>query len=77
MDWILECPQCQATAPPEGLPTVCPEGHPWLVRYPDRQYSIVSRAKVRRRWGMWRFREFLPITSKEDPITLGEGDTPL
>ena len=26
---------------------------------------------------MWRFREFLPITSKETPITLGEGDTPL
>ncbi len=77
MDWILECPQCQATARPEGLPTVCPDGHPWLVRYPDRQHSIVSRARVRRRHGMWRFREFLPITSKEDPITLGEGDTPL
>ena len=26
---------------------------------------------------MWRFREFLPITSKENPISLGEGDTPL
>lgn len=77
MDWILECPQCQATASPESLPTVCPQGHPWLVRYPDRQPSIVSRARVRRRHGMWRFREFLPITSKEDPITLGEGDTPL
>ena len=77
MDWILECPQCQATAQPGGLPTVCPEGHPWLVRYPDRDHGIVSRARVRRRNGMWRFREFLPITDKEDPITLGEGDTPL
>ena len=77
MDWILECPQCQATAQPEGLPTVCPEGHPWLVRYPDREHGIVGRARVRRRNGMWRFREFLPITGKEEPITLGEGDTPL
>ncbi len=77
MDWILECPQCQATAPPEGLPSVCPEGHPWLVRYPDRDHGIVSRARVRRRNGMWRFREFLPITAKEEPVTLGEGDTPL
>jgi threonine synthase len=77
MDWILECPQCQATAQPDGLPTVCPEGHPWLVRYPDRDHGIVSRARVRRRNGMWRFREFLPITDKENPITLGEGDTPL
>ena len=26
---------------------------------------------------MWRFRPFLPIAEGEDPITLGEGDTPL
>ena len=65
MDWILECPQCQATAQPDGLPTVCPEGHPWLVRYPDRDHGIVSRARVRRRNGMWRFREFLPIIFRD------------
>ena len=77
MDWILECPECGATAPPDGLPTVCPSGHPWLVRYPGRQHGIVSRAEIRRRHGLWRFREFLPITSDEQPVTLGEGDTPL
>jgi threonine synthase len=26
---------------------------------------------------MWRFREFLPITTHEDPVSLGEGDMPL
>ena len=26
---------------------------------------------------MWRFRPFLPIDPGEDPVTLGEGDTPL
>jgi threonine synthase len=26
---------------------------------------------------MWRFRSFLPLASNEQPITLGEGDTPL
>lgn len=26
---------------------------------------------------MWRFRSFLPLASHEEPITLGEGDTPL
>jgi threonine synthase len=26
---------------------------------------------------MWRFRQFLPVTPEETPITLGEGDTPL
>jgi threonine synthase len=26
---------------------------------------------------MWRFRPFLPVASNEQPVTLGEGDTPL
>jgi threonine synthase len=26
---------------------------------------------------MWRFRSFLPLASNEQPVTLGEGDTPL
>ena len=26
---------------------------------------------------MWRFRSFLPLTEAEQPVTLGEGDTPL
>ncbi len=77
MDWILECPECGASSPPEGLPTVCPSGHPWLVRYPKRHHGIVSRAEIRRRRGLWRFREFLPLTETEQPVTLGEGDTPL
>ena len=77
MDWILDCPQCGASADPGDLPTVCPAGHPWLVRYPDRQHGIISRAEIRRRHGMWRFREFLPITPGETPVSLGEGDTPL
>ncbi|MGH7523177.1 MAG: hypothetical protein ACREK8_02625 [Gemmatimonadales bacterium] len=26
---------------------------------------------------MWRFRSFLPLAPHEEPITLGEGDTPM
>ena len=26
---------------------------------------------------MWRFREFLPLAGEEEPVSLGEGDTPL
>ncbi len=26
---------------------------------------------------MWRFRPFLPLTAEEEPVSLGEGDTPL
>ncbi len=78
MDWILECHACGATSSPDGLPTVCGCGHPWLVRYPDRRApTLAVRAEIRRRQGMWRFREFLPLEPEEEPVTLGEGDTPL
>lgn len=78
MDWHLECSECGRTASAAGLPTVCDAcGRPWLVRYPDRQHPTTERAEVRRRRGMWRFRSFLPLLEGEEPITLGEGDTPL
>ena len=77
-DWILECSHCDNRRGPEGLPTVCDVcGLPWLVRYPDRGPTIADRAELRRRHGMWRFRPFLPLLPNEEPITLGEGDTPL
>jgi threonine synthase len=77
-DWVLECSSCGATRSPEGLATVCDVcGMPWLVRYPDRVPTLVDRAELRRRHGMWRFRPFLPLLPGEEPITLGEGDTPL
>jgi threonine synthase len=50
---------------------------PWLVRYPERVPTLVDRAELRRRHGMWRFRAFLPLLPDEEPVTLGEGDTPL
>jgi len=77
-DWTLECSSCSAVRGPEGLPTVCDQcGMPWLVRYPARAPSLFERAELRRRHGMWRYRPFLPLIPGEEPITLGEGDTPL
>jgi threonine synthase len=77
-DWVLECSDCGARRGPQGLPTVCEAcGMPWLVRYPDRVSTLVDRAELRRRHGMWRFRSFLPLMPGEEPVTLGEGDTPL
>lgn len=78
MDWHLECSGCATNYLPDGLMDVCPEcGKPFLVRYPLREHTMVERAEVRRRHGMWRFRTFLPLEANEEPITLGEGDTPL
>ncbi len=77
-DWTLECSGCDARRGAEGLPTVCDRcGMPWLVRYPARAPTVVDGAEVRRRHGMWRYRPFLPLAPDEEPVTLGEGDTPL
>lgn len=76
-DWTLECTACGATRGPEGLPGICECGEPWLVRYPSRAQTIVDRTEIRRRQGMWRFRTWLPILPGEEPVSLGEGDTPL
>jgi threonine synthase len=79
MDWILECSACDNRRGPEGLPTVCDKcGQPWLVRYPDRPPPpLQARAEVRRGHGMWKFRPFMPLAAGENPVSLGEGDTPL
>lgn len=76
-DWILTCPACDATIAADGLPTLCQCGHPWLVRYPKRRHSLQDRAAVRRGRSMWRFRDWLPLMPREEPVSLGEGDTPL
>lgn len=77
-DWYLVCDACGATRDASGFPTVCEGcGQPWLVRYAPRAFGITDRAEIRRDRSMWRFRRFLPIAPGEEPVTLGEGDTPL
>ena len=77
MDWILECPACRATRPPQGLDTVCACGQPWLVRYPERDWSRLTPGAFTDDRSMWRYRPFLPLTPAEAPVSLGEGLTPL
>lgn len=77
MDWTLQCSACGTGAGPAGLPTVCACGQPWLVRYPARRPDPAARAGIATMRGMWRFRPFLPLADGEEPVTLGEGDTPL
>lgn len=76
--WSLECSGCRASSSAEGLPTVCAEcGSPWLVRYdnlpsPGRKLDLQGRVG-----SMWRYHEWLPLAEGEEPVTLGEGFTPL
>lgn len=76
--WSLECSQCGAARGAEGLPGVCAAcGAPWLVRYAALPRPEARALLRERRGGMWRWREWLPLTDDEQPVTLREGGTPL
>ncbi|MCZ6857064.1 MAG: threonine synthase [Gemmatimonadetes bacterium] len=75
--WSLVCSASDETHDASGLPTVSSLGEPWLVTYskapdPDVKARLASRA-----WDMWRYREWMPLDEDEEPVTLGEGCTPL
>jgi threonine synthase len=80
-DWTLECSACATTAEADELPTVCPAcAQPWLVRYhraPPTGPAGIAIGANGDGHGMWRFRSFLPLTPTEEPVSLGEGGTPL
>ena len=65
---------------PGGLLTVCrPCGQMLAVRY-DLPRVAAGRHQggaPQRPPGMYRFRELLPLADGEEPVTLGEGGTPL
>src|SRR2546421_1781105 len=77
LPWSLECSSCGKIRTAEGLAGVCECGQPYLVRYhaappPDARSRLAERG-----WTMWRYREWLPLADGENPVTLGEGGTPL
>ena len=78
LHWSLACSHCPAVRDAEGLPGVCPDcGSPWLVRYASLPGPQLKSDLANRDWSMWRYREWLPLTSDEEPVSLGEGMTPL
>ncbi len=77
LPWSLECSGCGDTRGADGLPGVCPCGQPYLVRYRATPAPAARALIEERPWTMWRYREWLPLTDGEAPVTLGEGGTPL
>jgi threonine synthase len=73
--WTLHCSACDA--PPidgsvrAGTCTAC--GQPLLSRYA----AVPTRDALAPRWDLWRYRALLPIADGEEPVSLGEGLTPL
>jgi len=76
----LECSNCHKKYSHEGLHTFCPDCQKCLLPRYDLESvrQQVDRDEIpRRKKGMWRWHELLPVLNPENQIFLGEGDTPL
>ncbi len=76
----VECTVCGHRHEPKRLLAVCEKcGQMLAVRYDlERVKAAVTKDRLRQRPpGMYRFRELTPLDDGEEPVTLGEGGTPL
>ena len=75
----LRCWACNETVEPNRLWNLCPCGKPLRVEYDLAaiRRSVDRDAILRRPDDMWRWREVLPLPLDQEPVTLGEGGTPL
>jgi threonine synthase len=77
----LVCSACDAGHDAQQLQNLCSKCQkPLLAQY---DFAVVARALTRETLGtrpdksLWRFRELLPLPQNIDPVSLGEGGTPL
>jgi len=79
-EFRLECGACDSVVEAKaGMTTSECCDKPYLVRYmrPARRPEALPAAWAARPATMWRYRELLPLREGEEPVTLGEGGTPL
>ena len=70
----LECSRCAEQWPAAVLTGLCSCGGPLLARYRLRPGAVDRGSLAARPFTQWRYREMLPGV---EPVTLGEGGTPL
>jgi threonine synthase len=75
----LECGYTGEVLEPDKVHGLSAAGKPILVRYDlDAAAKSVSKDDLAERPdGMWRYREFLPVRSQDNIVSLGETETPL
>ena len=75
----LVCSRTGEPAPLDEPAFLSPAGAPYLVEYElDRQRGDWLRRRLATRpWGLWRYRELMPMRDLARVIDLGEGGTPL
>ncbi len=74
------CGVCEREFTPEGIQYRCNSCNgPLLVTYdyPSLVDEVTLENLVARQPGVWRYRELLPVSPSTEPISLGEGATPM
>lgn len=73
--WSLHCSVCTyQKSDGTQLASLCPDcGQPLMVKYP----TAVPRSAVTSEASLWRYRAAMPLLAHEQPVTLGEGMTPM
>ena len=73
--WRLVCSACRQEQPGDALATLCPAcGQPFLVEFDG---PAPRKEDLWKRWDMWRYAPLMPLREQEQPVSLGEGATPL
>jgi len=71
--WTLACSSCGTPSSLQRASVCGACGQPLFARYP-----IVTRGTaLPDRWDAWRYSPFMPLRGGENPVSLGEGLTPL
>ncbi len=75
----MKCPRCNLFYPLDLYKIRCSKCESFLeiVYDYDRAKRRVSKWKLLRRLGIWKYKELLPYPLAKDLISLGEGSTPL
>ncbi len=71
--WHLSCSACDTSAPIAGASVCAACGQPLFARYAD----VPVGTPLAPRWDAWRYSPFMPLLAGEEPVSLGEGLTPL
>src|SRR5512135_2191918 len=80
LDPVLECLRCGERIPFNRIVAACPKcKHDMLeVRYDYAALAAQLPALLSQRpFGMWRYRELLPLRNQANIVSMGEGGTPL
>ena len=74
----LRCLRCGHRHRPEDKPYVCEKcGGKIEVQYDYEQIRISRKTLEKRKRGVWKYAELLPVRNPDRAVTLGEGGTPL